>query len=227
MALFEIGKSLFDLSQSRPDSVGDINAELARLDALYAAARAQGTAAITQDYQAQRGELAQSQAARGILRSGVSQLGLARLGAGREQALAAYNAQLSAAQAGGQSSILNALMGRKARAEELNAERRRQSINQIFGSIGGAIGSYYGGAQGGQKGYQSGQGWGERFQGQRNQPSNQGGYNFYGSNMVAPPAQQFYLSDFGYRSQLPPYGGYSQPQSPAPAFGGGGGTPFY
>lgn len=160
----------------------DINAEMARINALYERARTEGTAAITQDFQAQRGELAQSQAARGILRSGVSQLGLARLGAARQQAIGAFNSQLSAAQAGQSSSLLNALLGRKSALDSSAADRERQGFNQILGAGAGLAGSFL----------QS-----------RGVPSapNQGGFNFFGSNMVAPPKpvtpQGFYQTDFG------------------------------
>jgi len=87
---FDFGKSLFGKKGGGGPNI-DINAELARINALYEQARTQGSEAITQDYQAQRGELAQSQAARGIYRSGVSQLGLAQLGAARQKALASMN----------------------------------------------------------------------------------------------------------------------------------------
>lgn len=148
----------------------DINAELNRINALYEQARTQGQAAITQDYQAQRGELAQSQAARGILRSGVSSLGQQRLGAARQQAIAAFNAQLLGAQAGQQSSLLNALLGRKTALDESERARRQQTQGQLLGLAGGALGAYLGGPLGAGVG----------------QKVAQGGYNFFGSNMVSP-----------------------------------------
>ena len=183
----------------------DINAELARINALYDRARTEGTATITQDFQAQRGELAQSQAARGILRSGVSQLGLARLGAARQQAIGAFNAQLSAAQDGQQSNLLNALLGRKTALDESAAARRQQSQSQLLGLGAGLLGSYIAGPVGGAVGSRIG---------------SQGGFNFAGSNMVAPPAtpQAFYQSEFG-------GGGFGTPMST----GGGSGmrTSFF
>lgn len=158
----------------------DISAEMARINALYEQARTQGSAAITQDFQAQRGELAQSQAARGILRSGVSQLGLARLGAARQQALAQFNAQLSAAQAGQGSSLLNALMGRKTALDESAFNRQQAGNNQLLGAGAGLFGSAL---QGG------------LFSG--GAPKSQG-FNFSGTNMVAPPTPQgFYKQEFG------------------------------
>ena len=198
---FGLGGLLGGEGQAGPNI--DINAELARINALYEQARTQGTAAITQDFQAQRGELAQSQAARGIYRSGVSQLGLARLGAARQQALGAFNAQLSASQAGQQSSLLNALLGRKSALDENAFNRRQQSQNQILGLGAGILGSaLQGGAFSGGK------------------PST-GGYNFAGSNMVAPQAatpQAFYQSEFG-------GSGFGTPMSA----GGGSGmrSPFF
>ena len=184
----------------------DINGELARINALYDQARTQGTATITQDFQAQRGELAQSQAARGILRSGVSQLGLARLGAARQQAIGAFNAQLSAAQAGQQSNLLNALLGRKTAIDMSEAERKRASQSQLLGIGAGLLGSYIAGPVGGAVGSRIG---------------SQGGFNFAGSNMVAPQAatpQAFYQSEFG-------GGGFGTPVST----GGGSGmrTSFF
>lgn len=161
----------------------DINAEMARINALYEQARTQGTAAITQDFQAQRGELAQSQAAKGIYRSGVSQLGLARLGAARQQAIGQFNAQLSAAQAGQSSSLLNALLGRKSALDSSAADRERQGFNQILGAGAGLAGSFL------------------QSRGVPSATPNQGGFNFFGSNMVAPPKpvtpQGFYQSEFG------------------------------
>ena len=188
----------------------DINAELARINALYDRARTEGTATITQDFQAQRGELAQSQAARGILRSGVSQLGLARLGAARQQAIGAFNAQLSAAQAGQSSSLLNALLGRKSALDESAADRKRQGQSQLLGLGAGLLGSYLGGPIGGMVG--------SRVGGQL--AGGGGGFNFAGSNMVSPPkTQSFYLNDS--------FGDYKSGQS----YGGGGGsglrTPYF
>jgi hypothetical protein len=126
----------------------DINAEMARINGLYDEARTNGTATITQDYQQQRGELAQSQAARGILRSGVSQLGLARLGAARQMALSQFNSQLAAAQAGQQSNLLNALLGRKTALDENALNRRTQQQGQILGLGAGLLGAYLGGPPG-------------------------------------------------------------------------------
>ena len=169
----------------------DIAAEMARINALYDQARTQGTAAITQDYQAQRGELAQSQAARGILRSGVSQLGLARLGAARQQALGQFNAQISAAQAGQSSSLLNALLGRKTALDEGERNRRQQSQGQLLGLGAGLLGAYFGGPIGAAAGQQVG----------KNMVGQGGGYNFFGTNMVRPSdaqygARSFYQSEF-------------------------------
>lgn len=183
----------------------DISAEMARINALYDQARTQGSAAITQDFQAQRGELAQSQAARGILRSGVSQLGLARLGAARQQALGQFNAQISAAQAGQSSSLLNALLGRKSALDESNANRKQQQQGQLLGLGAGLLGNYFAGPLGGVAAQKVAGGIG-----------GQGGYNFFGTNMVKPQgygmtSQQvgpFYQTDtpftqassqFGYR----------------------------
>lgn len=183
---FNVAKSafggLFGGGGGGPDI--NIEGEMARINALYDRARTEGTAAITQDFQAQRGELAQSQAARGILRSGVSQLGLARLGAARQQALGAFNAQLSAAQAGQGSSLLNALLGRKTALDTAAQDRRQQGQNQLLGIGAGLLGSYLGGPIGGAAA--------SRVAG--------GGFNFAGGNMVAPPPQvnpqSFFLSEF-------------------------------
>lgn len=159
----------------------DITAEMNRINALYEQARQQGSAVITQDFQAQRGELAQSQAARGIYRSGVSRLGLARLGAARQQALGSFNAQISAGQAGASSNLLNALLGRKTALDSADADRSRQGLNQAIGSVAGLAGAY---AQ------------------SRMAPQlpKSGGFNFAGTNMVSPSAitpQGFYQRDFG------------------------------
>ena len=189
----------------------DISAELARIEALYGRAREQGTAAITQDFQAQRGELAQSQATRGILRSGVSQLGLARLGAARQQALASFEAQLSASQAGKSTDLLNALLGRKTALDTAAADRSRAGTSQLLAALSGAVGSYAGArnsaaaeaAAAGARG---------------------GGYNFAGSNMVRPPAtsSSFYHGEYGTNLGLgggraPGYG----------SFNPGGGSGFW
>jgi hypothetical protein len=184
----------------------DITAEMNRINALYEQARVQGSAVITQDFQAQRGELAQSQAARGIYRSGVSQLGLARLGAARQQALGSFNAQISAGQAGASSNLLNALLGRKTALDSADADRSRQGLNQAIGSVAGLAGAF---AQ------------------SRMAPTTPqaGGYNFFGSNMVAPPKptpQGFFQTEFAGAS--PSYG------QPAPSYAGGGSgmnTPFF
>jgi hypothetical protein len=186
----------------------DISSELARINALYDTARTNGQAAITQDFQAQRGELAQSQAARGIYRSGVSQLGLARLGAARQQAISQFNAQLAAAQAGQQSSLLNALLGRKTALDAADADRRMQSRNQLIGLGGGLLGAYLGGPMGGAMG----------------QKVAQGGFNFSGSNYVSPAAQgagaqSFYQSEFGGLPQAMPQ---AQPYNPMPSYYGTG-----
>lgn len=183
----------------------DINAEMARINALYERARTEGTAAITQDFQAQRGELAQSQAARGILRSGVSQLGLARLGAARQQAIGAFNAQLSAAQAGQSSNLLNALLGRKSALDTAASDRERQGLNQILGIGSGLLGSAL---QGG------------AFSGGTPKA---GGFNFAGGNMVATAPttpQGFYQSEFG-------NGGFGTPYSPGTGGGSSMRTPFF
>lgn len=177
-----LGYTLFGPDDDAKDEAPNMAAELARIEALYNTARTQGTAAITQDFQAQRGELAESQAARGILRSGVSQLGLARLGASRQQALAAFNAQLSASQAGGQTNLMNALMGR----QDAFAERKRRSQSEFMGTIGGLAGAYFGGRGGAAVGSNLGTSLGST--------PNRGGYNYSGSNMVAP--QSFYQRDF-------------------------------
>lgn len=183
----------------------DISAEMARINALYEQARQQGTAVITQDFQAQRGELAQSQAARGIYRSGVSQLGLARLGAARQQAIGSFNAQLSAGQAGASSNLLNALLGRKTALDSADADRSRQGLNQAIGSVAGLAGAFA----------------------QSRVPSapQSGGYNFFGSNMVAPPKpatpQGFFQAEWA--GAGPSYG-----QAPSYAGNGSGmSTPFF
>lgn len=176
-ALGALGGGMFGGGPDIPNI--DISAEMSRIDALYNQAREQGSAVITRDFQAQRGELAQSQAARGILRSGVSQLGLARLGAGREQALGAFNSQLYSAQAGQQSALLNALMGRKSAIDMQNAQNNRIGFNQVLGAASGLVGAYK--ASGGFA-------------------PKQGGTNFAGTNMVSPSSntpQGFYQRDFG------------------------------
>lgn len=155
----------------------DISAEMARIDALYEKARTHGIASITQDFQAQRGELAQSQAARGILRSGVSQLGLARLGAGRQQAISQFESNLAASQAGQQSSLLNALMGRKFNAEAARAERNRIGFNDMLGAASGLAGAY-----------------------SQSRIPRQEGVNFAGTGMVSPSSptgRGFFSSEFG------------------------------
>lgn len=178
----------------------DITAEMNRINALYEQARTAGTASITQDYQAQRGELAQSQAARGILRSGVSQLGLARLGAARQQALSNFNAQLSAAQAGQQSNLLNALMGRKTALDVAAADRKRQGQSQLLGIGAGLLGAYLGGPIGAVAA--------NRAAGAA--AAGQGGFNFFGSNMVAPATPQaFYQREFGDFTGFAPQSSYA------------------
>lgn len=195
-AAFDFGSNLFGGGGNSGPNI-DINAELGRINDLYAQARTQGEASLTQDYQAQRGELAQSQAARGILRSGVSQLGLARLGAGRQQALAQFNSQLSASQAGQQSSLLNALLGRKTALDTAAADRQRAGQMQLLGIGGGLLGSYLAGPLGGAVG---------------TKVASQGA-NFFGGNYVnpQPTGQSFYQGEFG---------GYpSAPSMSAPSYG--------
>lgn len=181
-ALGGVGMGFMGGGDEGPDI--DINAEMARINSLYERARTEGTAAITQDFQAQRGELAQSQAARGILRSGVSQLGLARLGAARQQALGQFNAQLYAAQAGQQSNLMNALLGRKTALDTASADRSRQGMNQMFGALSGVAGAYAG----------------SRGVSPAGPATTQGGFNFAGGNMVSPQSttpQGFYQTEFG------------------------------
>lgn len=183
----KFGLSLFDNGGGGGGGI-DINAEMARINALYEQARTQGSDVITKDFQAQRGELAQSQAARGTYRSGVSQLGLARLGAARQQALGSFNAQLSATQAGQSSSLLNALLGRKSALDESAADRKRQGQSQLLGLGAGLLGSYLGGPIGGMAA----------------QRVASGGFNFSPTNYVAPgsgsqffspPQPQFYMGE--------------------------------
>lgn len=154
----------------------DISGEMARINALYDQARTHGTAAITQDFQAQRGELAQSQAARGILRSGVSQLGLARLGAARQQALAQFNAQLYGQQAGQQSSLLNALMGRSEARADAQYAQKQQGISQGLGMMGGALGA-----------------WGAQYK-PSSQGANYAGGGFVDPRLTLPGAQSQYYT---------------------------------
>ena len=131
------GAGLLGSLLSKPKGVADIDisGEIARITALYEQARQSGRAAITQDYQAQRGELASSQAARGILRSPVSSVGLERLGAERTRALSSFDAQILGSQAGTQSQLLQALMGQKRQRDQLLAQQQQGRQNAIFGGL--------------------------------------------------------------------------------------------
>jgi len=156
----------------------DISGELARVMALYEQARQAGRAAVTQDFQAQRGELANTQAARGILRSPISSAGLERLGAARTQALAQLDANLLGSQAGVQSQLLQALMGQRQQRDLALYQQGQARQNALLGLGGGALSSALRPkttAQGGQ------------------------GFNFADSNFMAPNqsmGQSFYQSEF-------------------------------
>lgn len=160
----------------------NVEAELARIAALYEGARKAGEESITRDFQAQRGELANSQAARGILRSPVSGLGLQRLGAARSRALAEFNANILGSQAGTQSSVLNALLGRRTTLDLAERDRRDRRQAALLGA-GTAL---VGGALAGPAGAAAAPTLSSALRG--------GGYNYANSNYLDP--RSFYLSEF-------------------------------
>ena len=116
----------------------DIGAELARIRGLFESQRSQAEASIRRASGQQRGRVANNLAARGILRSPVSENSFQRVREAELAAVGQSNAQIGAAQANAESRLLSQLLGLRF-AQEQQADQRRASLFGTLGSISGNL----------------------------------------------------------------------------------------
>lgn len=127
---------------SRKVPVPDISAELARISGLFAQARQAAIATIEQRGQAERGLIASNLAARGILRSPVSEAVFARQREAIGQDIAAVSGQIAGQEGMASAQVLQGLMASTQRAQFANLQleqQRAQAITGSLGAIGGAL----------------------------------------------------------------------------------------
>ena len=144
----------------------DISGELARIRGIFDQLRSQAKASAVRTGKQQRKQLASNLAARGTLRSAVSEHGFGRVREDTSRNIAAGEAALFGQQARTESGLLGTLLGlrekQRAQAAAMSQQNRAQLMGLAGAGLSGILGSGQRGASLGAGGFFSSFGFGNR-----------------------------------------------------------------